>query len=100
MLTRTDRGRIAAAFLMSASVIGLASCHHHTHTPATANPDGPAVALAYPTGISIPDELAQAIGGARAHTAIGCPSTRATSWAEIDETGTVVGIEAACVAGP
>ena len=102
MLTRTDRHRIAVAALISATVIGLAisGTHHHPHTASPAVNTDATVTITYPTSTPIPEATALAIGQARTITAAGCPSHRATAWAEVDETGRVLGIHAACMAGP
>lgn len=58
--------------------------------------------LPSPAAIEIPLELAQAIGEARARTEPTCVARdqgHAQAWAEIDEGGTVQGIDSSCVAG-
>lgn len=105
-LTSMDRRRIAVAGLISASVLGLAGCpRHHATSPAPATfsvPTGPsATTLAYPSQISIPAQLAEAVGHARASTASVCArGARALAWAEVDEDGNVTDINSACVTNP
>lgn len=96
------QNRVTAGIVASLIIVAVPEIAHNSQSATAAHRPVPApvTALAFPSQISIPAELAQAIGQARANTAVTCPQRQAVGWVELDEGGVVQGIHASCAGRP